>query len=78
MIISAVNELMPVYLKLFNTVLKSGTMPQTWCNGIITPIFESGVKGESDPSNYRGIYISSCLGKLSCSIIDQRLLDHVK
>ena len=32
MIKSAVNELMPVYLKLFNTVLRSGIMPQTWCN----------------------------------------------
>ena len=76
MIKSAVNELMPVYLKLFNTVLRSGIMPQTWCNGIITPIFKSGVK--SDPSNYRGICIFSCLGKLFCSIQNQRLLDHVK
>ena len=47
MIKSAVNELMPVYLKLFNTVLRSGITPQTWCNSIITPIFKSGVK--SDP-----------------------------
>ena len=29
MIKSGVNELMPVYLKLFNTVLRSGIMPQT-------------------------------------------------
>ena len=78
MIISAVDELTPVYLKLFNTVLISGIMPQTWCNGVITPIFKSGIKSESDPLNYRGIFISSCLGKLSCSILNQRLLDHVK
>ena len=51
-------------------------MPQTWCNGIITPIFKSDVK--SDPSNYRGICISSCLEKLYCSILNQRLLVHVK
>ena len=76
MIKPAVNELMPVYLKLFNTVLKSNVMSQTWCNGIITPIFKSGA--ESDPSNYRGICNSSCLGKLFCSILNQRLLDHVK
>lgn len=50
---SAVNELMHASLSkiLFNTVLKSGIMPQTWCNGIITPILKSGA--ESDPSNYR-------------------------
>ena len=76
MIKSSLNELMPVYLKLFNAVLSSGTMPQTWCGGLITPIFKSGTK--NDPSNYRGICISSCLGKLFCSILNQRLLEHVQ
>ena len=32
---------------------------------------------KSDPSNYRGICISSCIGKLFCSILNQRLLKHV-
>ena len=76
MIKSSLNQLMPVYLKLFNAVLSSGTMPQTWCGGLITPIFKSGTK--NDPSNYRGICISSCLGKLFCSILNQRLLEHVQ
>ena len=31
-----------------------------------------------DPSNYRGICISSCLGKLFCSILNQRLLKHIQ
>ena len=31
MIKSSLNEQMPIYLKLFNAVLTSGTMPQTWC-----------------------------------------------
>ena len=75
MIKSSLNELMPVYLKLFNTVLDLGTMPQMWCDGLITPIFKCGTK--SDPSNYRGICISSCIGKLFCSILNQRLLKHV-
>ena len=44
MIESSLNELMPVYLKLFNAVLSSGTMPQTWCGGLITLIFKSGLK----------------------------------
>ena len=51
-------------------------MPQTWYNGLITPIFKNGTK--SDPSNYRGICVSSCLGKLFCSILNQRLLEHVQ
>ena len=43
---------------------------------LVTPIFKSGTK--NDPSNYRGICISSCLGKLFCSILNQRLLEHVQ
>ena len=50
-------------------------MPQTWCGGLITPIYKSG--GRSDPANYRGICVLSCLGKLFCSILNQRLLEHV-
>ena len=76
MIKSSLNELMPVYLQLFNKALSSGTMPQNWCDGLITPIFKTGSK--TDPSNYRGICISSCLYKLFCSILNQRLLEHVQ
>ena len=67
--------LLAVYHKLFNTVLNLGTVPKNWCNGLITPIFKSGVR--NDPSNYRGICVSSCLGKLFFSILNQRLLEHV-
>ena len=31
----------------------------------------------NDPSNYRGICVSSCLGKLFCFILHQRLLEYV-
>ena len=27
---------MPVYEKLFNSILNQGTLPQTWCGGLIT------------------------------------------
>ena len=67
--------LLPVHHKLFNTVLNLGTVPKNWCNSLITPIFKSGVR--NDPSNYRGICVSSCLGKLFFSILNQRLLEHV-
>ena len=39
MIKSSLNELMPVYLKLFNAVLSSGTMPQTWSNMVRWPYY---------------------------------------
>ena len=67
--------MLPVYHKLLNSILNLGTIPQTWCGGLITPISKSG--GRCDPANYRGICVSSCLGKLFCSILNQRLLEHV-
>ena len=66
--------LLPVYHKLFNTILTLGTVPNIWCNGTITPIFKSGAR--NDPSNYRRICVSSRLGKLFFSILNQRLLGH--
>ena len=56
---------------LFNTILKSGYLPASWSKGMITAIYKSGDK--SDPSNYLGICVSSCLCKLFCSILNQRL-----
>lgn len=44
MIKFSLNELMPVSLKLFNTIFDLGIMPQTWCDGLITPIFKCGTK----------------------------------
>ena len=59
--------------KLFTLILKSGAFPTLWSDGIITALHKSGNK--DDPSNYRGICISSCLGKLFCSILNNRLLN---
>ena len=61
--------------KLFNLILASGFFPSSWCEGIITPIFQSGDK--QDPSNYRGICISSCLGKLFSAVLNNRLKNYV-
>ncbi len=62
-------------LKLFNVVLSVGYFPDIWNQGLITPIFKNGDK--FDPNNYRGISVSSNLGKLFCSIINARLLDFI-
>ena len=65
----------PVYHKLFNNVLNGGSIPLMWCSALFTPIFKSGAR--SDPTNYRGICVSSCLGKLFCSVLNQGLVEHV-
>ena len=50
-------------------------MPLMWCSGLITPIFKSSER--NDPTNYRGICVSCCLGKLFWSVLNQRLMAHV-
>jgi len=69
-------EMQAAMLKLFNIVLQSGCFPDIWCKGLISPIHKSGDK--SDPNNYRGISVSSCLGKLFCSILNKRMLDFIE
>ena len=47
-------------------------MPDVWCQGLnYNPNLQSWDK--SDPTNYRGICVSSCLAKLFCFIWNRRL-----
>ena len=49
MIKASLESLMPVFIKLFNLILRSGKMPDIWCQGLITPIYKSGDR--NDPTN---------------------------
>lgn len=62
--------------KLFNFILNSGTFPQSWNESYLVLLYKSG--NRLDPSNYRGISITSNLGKLFNRIIHTRLLEFVK
>ena len=59
-----------VILKLFNSILDHNEIVPEWMVGMITPIHKNGSKG--DPSNYRGISLLSCFGKLFLSILNNR------
>ncbi len=59
--------------KLFNLVFSSGCSPEIWNQGLITPIHKSGDK--LDPNNFRGICVSSNLGKLFSSILNNRIVN---
>ena len=55
-----------LFVKLFNVILKSGVYPYIWRDNFIKPLFKGG--SVSNPSNYRGIALSSCMfawGKIS-------------
>ena len=58
-------------MQAFNIILNSGIFPKSWKDGIIIPVHKQGNK--LDVNNYRGITISSCLGKLFCHIINDRI-----
>lgn len=50
------NILMPLYFKLFNIIFETGTLPDTWLEGRIRPIFKN--KGDKPKTeNYRPITV---------------------
>ncbi len=63
--------LLPCITKIFNRVLQSGIYPDNWSSGFVIPIHKKG--DPKDPNNYRGITLTSCLGKLFNAVLNNRL-----
>ena len=63
--------LLPILTKLFNLVLKCAIYPEKWAEGYIIPLYKNGNPLLKD--NYRGITITSCLGKLFNAVMNVRL-----
>ena len=61
-------------IKMFNHVLASGHYPTSWLLGLITPIHKKGSVLETD--NYRGITVTSSLGKVFCTAMNTRLEEY--
>lgn len=68
--------LVPIFKKVFNDILNSGHFPSIWNIGLIKPIYKKG--DHSSPGNYRGITLTSCLGKLFTSILQTRLTNFLE
>ena len=58
-------------LLLFNKILNCSLYPSQWKCDILSPLHKAGEK--SDPNNFRGISVSSCLGKLFNKLMQRRL-----
>jgi hypothetical protein len=67
--------LLPAICKLFNTVFNSKCFPTKWNISAITPIHKKGCN--FNPDNYRGISITSCLGKCFTSVLSNRLIKYI-
>ena len=65
------DKILCLILEIFNAFLKSGSVIEDWCLGLITPLFKENSK--TDPSNYRGICIANALLKCLCLILNCRL-----
>lgn len=72
-----INAFSPIYIQLFNLILDTGVIPDSWVLGDILPIYKN--KGSINlPENYRPITLLSCLGKLFTSILNNRLTKYVE
>lgn len=70
-------NMLEVFVKYFNLILKTGIVPEEWSKGIIIPIYKNkGDKG--DPNNYRGISLLSCLSKVFTACIKSRIQEFVE
>ena len=58
-------------LSLFNKVLSTSFYPSAWKQNILSPLHKSGPL--TDPGNFRGIAVCSCLGKLFNKLLHKRL-----
>ena len=58
---------------IFNAIYSKSYFPKLWKVGYIIPIFKSD--DSFDPSNYHGITVSSCLGKLFTLVINEGLIE---
>ena len=63
-------------VKLFNKILKNGKFPKLWNHSLISSIYKSG--DPNDCNNYRGISVTSRLGKLFTSLLQKRLTDYLE
>ena len=64
--------------KLFSKCFETGKVPSSWGKGIINPIQKTSCDDSRDPSNYRGITITSSVYKLYCNILNERLSQWVE
>ena len=73
---AAGDVILPILRDIYNEILKTGTVPDCFKDGILTPVPKSG-KDVKFMDSYRGITVTSIIGKLFEELLLLRLLEHV-
>ena len=76
MLKNGTNILIKPLVKLFNIIFENGVFPTAWNTSLLVMLHKKGDK--HDPMNYRGLSITSNLGKLFNKIIHRRLYDFME
>ena len=74
MLKNAIPSILDPLTKLFNFIFNKGN--KSWSESILVPLHKKVSK--ADPNNYRGISVTSNLGKVFNKIIHERLMSFVK
>lgn len=70
------NILLPTLTKLFDILLQNGKMPKEWNLSLITSLYKNG--DPNNTNNYRGLSVTSCLGKLFTGLLQKRLDNYLE
>ncbi len=68
-------EVTPVLTDIFQTSVDEGVLPRQWREANICAIFKKGAKEE--PSNYRGVSLTSVVSKILEHIIHSHIMKHL-
>ena len=59
----AVSHILPLFVKLFNEIVSSAVVPDSFKTGVLTPVHKKG-KDPTSVDNYRGITVTATIGKV--------------
>ena len=66
-----------VLTQYFNLVFSTGCLPTSWLRSIINPTPKGAGKYLYIPTNYMGISLISCVGKLYSAVLNDRLVEYL-
>ena len=68
----------PILIKLFNLVLETGFIPRVWTKAVVVPIPKGTKSIPGNPLSYRGLSLQSCVYKIFCGILNNRLTSYLE